>query len=226
MNDAARQKKERALWDRIAARYDERMRRQFANAYERSPQKVLEAVRPDQTVLEIGSGTGLITLAVAPHVRQITAVDLSPQMLAIAQAKAQQRGLTNIDFHVADGYALPFDDGAFDAVLLFNILHIVQNPGAILQEAHRLLKPGGRVFSATDCYGEPAPRSIRLILAGQKLMNWLGTIPFMHYYKKDELERLLERCSFVIEDSDVLQEVPVNYYLRARKKSLYYPMLF
>ncbi|RPI91590.1 MAG: class I SAM-dependent methyltransferase, partial [Chloroflexi bacterium] len=217
MNDAVRQKKERGIWDRIAACYDARMLRQFASAYERAPEKVLASVSQKQTLLDIGCGTGLITLRIAPHVEHITAIDLSPQMLAVARRKVEQQGITNVDFQVADGYSLPLDGRSFDAVLLFNILHIVQNPGSLLQEAHRLLKPNGCVFSATDCYAEPVPWAIRMVLNAQKLMKLTGSVPFMRYYKKEDLDRLFERSSFLVEDSDVLQAVPVNYYVRARK---------
>ncbi len=226
MDNATRQSKERGIWDRIATGYDARMLRQWASAYERAPEKILGVVKRNQTVLDIGCGTGLITLRIAPHVEHITAIDLSTKMIAVAQRKAEQQGISNVDFQVADGYALPLDGRSFDVVLLFNILHIVQNPSALLQEAHRLLKPNGCVLSATDCFAEPVPWAIRLVLHGQKLMKLNGSVPFLRYYHKDDLDRLFERSSFLVEDTGVLQAVPVNYYVRARKVSAYYPPVF
>ncbi|MCC7450810.1 MAG: methyltransferase domain-containing protein [Anaerolineae bacterium] len=217
MDDASRQQKESSMWNAQASGYDARMKSLFADAYSGSVRKAQSVVRPDQHVLEIGCGTGLITLSIAPGVQHVTAIDISPQMIAIAQDKARSQHITNVDFRVADGYALPFDDQAFDTVLVFNILHIVKEPTAVLREAHRLLKPGGLLVSATDCYAEPVPFKAWLLVSLQRLMHIVGSIPFLHYYHKADLNRLLEQSGFQIVETDVLQAVPVNYYVLARK---------
>jgi len=217
MDDATRQKKERGIWDKQAAGYDQRTLRIYEDAYALSIQKIRAVLAPEQQVLEIGCGTGIIALGIASDVAHVTGSDISPQMIAVAQDKAKRRAVSNVDFRVGDGYALPFDDAAFDVVLLFNTLHVVKAPETLLREAHRLLKPAGYLASATDCYAEPAPLKTRLLLLAQKLLKLLGIIPFMRYYKKEELRQLFERCGFTVKDTDVLHPAPVNYYLLARK---------
>ena len=69
-------------------------------------------------VLEIGCGTGIVTLGVASCVESIVATDISPQMIAVAKGKAEDRTVSNVEFHVIDGYALPYDDQGFDAHVL------------------------------------------------------------------------------------------------------------
>jgi ubiquinone/menaquinone biosynthesis C-methylase UbiE len=135
----------------------------------------------------------------------------------VEQAKRQKAAVSNVDFRVCDGYALPFDAESFEVVLLFNTLHVVKEPAALLREAHRLLKPGGRLVSATDCYAEPVPFLVRLMLSAQKLLKLVGFISFMWYYNKKDLQQLFEQNAFVIVESDVLHPAPVNYYLLARK---------
>ena len=79
------------------------------------------------------------------------------------------------------------------------------------------VKPSGHLLSATDCYAEPVPFPVRLRLGVQKLLNLIGVIPFMWYYRKEDLYRLLEQCSFVVVDTDSLYPAPVNYLVHARK---------
>jgi ubiquinone/menaquinone biosynthesis C-methylase UbiE len=93
----------------------------------------------------LGCGTGIISLGVAPCVESVVATDISPQMIAVAESKAQRMSISNVDFRVCDGYSLPYKSQAFDSILLFNVLHCVKEPSALLCEAHRLLKPSGRL---------------------------------------------------------------------------------
>ena len=217
MNNAARQEKERSLWDKQAHGYDKHSLKMYEKAYDLSLQKVRAVLSPHQRVLEIGCGTGIISLGIAPFVESVVATDISPQMIVVAESKAQGLSISNVDFCVYDGYALPYDDETFDVVLLFNVLHCVKEPTALLCEAHRLLKPSGHLASATDCYAEPVPLPVRLMLGLQKLLNRLGVIPFMWRYEKKDLRQLFEQCSFAVVETDVLHPAPVNYYLLAKK---------
>ncbi len=104
--------------------------------------------RPGMCVLDVASGTGAPSLqiarAVAPTGR-VTATDLSPEPLKIAAERARERGLTNIDFQVADVHQLPFPDASFDLVTSrLGVMFLSDLPRA-LAEMRRVLKPGGRV---------------------------------------------------------------------------------
>ena len=217
MDDVTRQEKERFLWDKQAHSYDRRNLKVYASAYELSIQRVRAVLSPEHEVLEIGCGTGIISLGVAPLVKSVVATDISPRMIAMAKSKAKSASITNVEFRVCDGYALPYDDQVFDAVLLFNVLHFVKEPTALLHEAHRLLKPSGHLISATDCYAEPVPLPMRIGLGIQRILNVIGVIPFMGYYKKEDVHQLLEQCAFASVETDVLHPAPVNYYVLARK---------
>lgn len=217
MDDATRQKKESSIWNKLATSYDNRVLKTYKDAYSLSIHKTCSILSPDQQVLEIGCGTGIISLGIAPFVQRVVATDISTKMISIAKGKAKVLGISNVDYCVCDGYSLPYESESFDVVLLFNTLHFVKEPTALLHEAHRLLKPSGYLVSATDCYAEPAPFPTRLRLGFQRLLNLLGIIPFVWYYKKKDIHRLLEQSSFDSIETDVLHLIPVNYYLLARK---------
>jgi len=217
VDETTRQNKERTIWDKQASKYDDHVLKMYKDAYDLSIEKVHSILSPDQQVLEIGCGSGIISLGIAPYAKQVVATDISPQMISVAQNKAENLSVSNVVFRVCDGYAIPYDDKSFDVVLLFNILHVVKEPAALLHEAYRLLKPGGCLVSATDCYAEPVPFLVRLMLSAQKLLKLVGVVSFLWYYRKEDLHQLFDQNSFMIEDSDVLHQAPVNYYLLARK---------
>ena len=219
MENAIRQKKERAVWERQAAGYDSRTLKIFRKAYDLSIQKVRSILTPEKSVLEIGCGTGIVTLGIAPYAGKIAAVDLSPQMIAQAKRKAEQASAANITFRVGDGYAVPYEDESFDAVLLFNTLHVVREPEALLREARRVLAPSGLLACAVDCYAEPVPFPIRLMLGLQKLLKRIGVISFLWDFRKEDVHRLFTSHGLAVVETDILHPAPVNYYLLARKEA-------
>ncbi len=220
MDELVWQRKERSIWGKQASGYDRRTLRIYEQAYERSIRKALSVISPDQCVLEIGCGTGILSLGIAPCAAKVVGTDISPEMVEIARRKAEQERLGNVEFRVGDGYSLPFEDGSFDTLLLFNTLHVVKEPEALLREAHRLLKPSGRLVSATDCYVEPVPLPTRLKLGTQRMLHRIGLIPFLWCWTKEGLQQLFARCSFEIAETDVLHAAPVNYYVLARRQEL------
>ena len=217
MNDEIRQRKESAIWRKLAAGYDGRTLETYREAYCLSIEKTLAVLQSGQRVLEIGCGTGIITLAIASQVGQVVATDLTPEMVAVAQGKAREKGIENIEFRVCDGYHLADADSSFDAVLLFNLLHVVEDPAALLSEAYRLLKPGGCLITATDCYAEPVPWRLRMTLIMQRLLKLTGIVPVMSFFHKQDLYDLIQKAGFTLGETADLHPAPPNHYVFAEK---------
>ena len=93
---------------------------------------------------DLGCGTGKLTDIVAPHVRQVIAVDGSPDMLQ--EARRRLRGRSNVDVRSGTLEALPVDDAQLDIALLALVLHHVPDPAAVLAECARVVRTGGRVL--------------------------------------------------------------------------------
>lgn len=98
---------------------------------------------PEWVVGDLGCGTGAFAEVVAPAVRRVEAVDREPQMLAAARERLGTH--ENVHFHSAELEALPLSDASLDAAFLVLVLHLVPDPGAVLAEAARVLRPGGRL---------------------------------------------------------------------------------
>lgn len=100
-------------------------------------------LEPGQRVLLVGAGTGL-DLEHIPHGTHIVATDLTPLM--VQQIKVRNRLLFHdLEARVMDGQKLDLDSQSFDSVILHLILAVIPDPVACLQEAERVLKPGGKV---------------------------------------------------------------------------------
>ena len=109
--------------------------------------KVLTGQRID-SLLDAGTGTGRMLELLSPHVKRAVGVDVSPEMLAIARDRLLRENLSHAQVRLADTYRLPFADAAFDAVLFHQVLHYLDDPGAAVAEAARVLRPGGRLVIA------------------------------------------------------------------------------
>jgi ubiquinone/menaquinone biosynthesis C-methylase UbiE len=96
-------------------------------------------------VLDMGCGAGHASFAVAPHVREVVAYDIAPQMLATVDAAARERGLSSVRTQQGAAEVLPFADASFDWVISRMSAHHWRDVPAALREVHRVLRPGGRV---------------------------------------------------------------------------------
>ena len=105
-------------------------------------------LRPDAFVLEIGGGRGVGTelLLTRFDSAKVTAIDLDPHMVRLARRRLAPFG-ERASVRVADATSLPFEDDSFDAVFDFGIIHHVPNWRAALDEVHRVLRPGGRLYA-------------------------------------------------------------------------------
>lgn len=154
------------FWDRIARKYAADPVADIAG-YEATLLRVLALLHPGQDVLEIGCGTGSTALRLAPFTRRLLATDVSQHMIDIAREKLAAQPMAHLGFAVADAEAQVFGQGIYDAVLAFNLLHLVDDLDQALAQAVRALRPGGLLITKTPCIAEMNP-----------LVPWLA-IPLM-----------------------------------------------
>jgi len=137
MQDATRERFGKTA-DRIAALQDARAAELEA--------KVVRFVAPggDERALDSGSGAGALAFALAPHVREVVAVDLVPELLEEGRKRGER--FPNVSFVEGDATKLPLEDGSFDLTGSLRTLHHIARPELAVAELARLTRPGGRVL--------------------------------------------------------------------------------
>ncbi len=136
-----RRGRSRKFFSGVARRWDSVREELFGSDSEMLP--LFGLLNPSATLGDLGAGTGHFAARVAPFVSRVIAVDASDEMLEAARDRLD--GTANVELRCGDLEDLPIDDGELDVAVLLLVLHYVVEPEAVLREARRTLKPGGRV---------------------------------------------------------------------------------
>jgi SAM-dependent methyltransferase len=165
-------------------------------------------IGPEDTVLDVACGPGLITCAVAGVAKHVTGIDITPAMIEQARKRQQAMGLTNMEWGIGDVTPLPLAGSSFSAVITRYSFHHFLEPQAVLAEMVRVCGPGGRVavvdvFMSTSEQAEAYDRMEKLRDPSHTRALLLGELTGMFhdaglaemktaFYKLEvELERLL-----------------------------------
>ena len=105
----------------------------------------MAGIGPEDEVLDVACGPGLVACPLAEVARHVTGLDLTPAMIEQAKEKQRSRGLTNVTWLVGDAVPLPFPDASFSVVVTRYSFHHFLDPKAMLAEMVRVCRPGGRV---------------------------------------------------------------------------------
>jgi SAM-dependent methyltransferase len=180
---------------------------------------------PEDTMLDVACGGGLVVCAFARVVRHATGIDLTPAMIERARALQAGQGLTNVTWQVGDVLPLPFPDGAFSIVTTRFAFHHFLDPAAVLAEMARVCAPGGRVLVAdSQASSDPAkaaefnrmeklrdPSHVRAMpldeLTGLFARVGLPAPRTTAYRLEGELESLLARSFPLPGDADRIREM-------------------
>jgi arsenite methyltransferase len=157
----------------------------------------LAQLREGETVLDLGSGGGIDVLLSAKRVGptgKAYGLDMTDEMLALARANQAKAGATNVEFLKGEIENIPLPAAAVDVIISNCVINLSADKGKVLQEAFRVLKPGGR-FAVSDvvCRGA-VPAAVR-----RSMELWVGCIAGA--LEEQEYRRLLTNAGFV--DVDV-----------------------
>lgn len=158
---------------------------------------------PGMQVLDLASGTGEPAITLATRVGSqghVTALDLSSELLEIADKRARSRGLTNFTTRQADAHSLPFPDNSFDlATSRFGIMFF-RDPELALRELRRVLRPGARACClAWGPFDQPYWQSMMGVVhrhVGGSLLDPGGPDPF-RFANPESLSAVLRGAGFI-----------------------------
>ena len=189
----------KSFWDRVAGLYD---LAEWTNrrAYAAAAARTAELVPAGARVLDCAAGTGAFSLAAAKRAGSVLCTDQSEAMLDRARRKAAKKGLNNIGFAGRDITALTDPDGAFDAVIAANVLHLLPQPELAVRELWRVTAPGGRLILPTFLQGKVGAAYGAMI----KIYQGVG-FHYEHAFTPETYREFLERlglCPVTVEVID------------------------
>ena len=206
--------KKEEYWSKFANTYDDDQRYIVGGAVQQAIMERLSGERDLGELIELGCGTGFYTKVLAVNASHIMATDLSDEMLAVA--RTQLKDLQNVTVAKADCEATAFPDGEFDSVFMANLIHVIENPSATLQEAYRVLKDGGLLLIVDfTAYGM---NRFEMIKMGMRALRKFGRPPsYSRSLSPGELRSLAESAGFKVEEVQLIGDRTKAIYLKGRK---------
>ncbi len=200
------------FWDKHAEKYAKHPIKDM-QSYNQTMDRTKAHLSTDDSVLEIGCGTGSTALLLAGSVEQITAYDTSAKMIDIANAKAKDQQALNVAFAKGTLFDDTLGEKSFNVVMAFNLLHLLEDMPSAIRRVNALLKPDGLFISKTVC------------MAGQSwvwpivlpIMQFLRLAPFVRFLTTDELEGSITNEGFEIIETGDYPASPPSRFIVAKK---------
>jgi ABC-2 type transport system ATP-binding protein len=207
-------KKEADYWGRFSDTYDDNIERIFGTGLRENLARVLENEHGLGNAVEFGCGTGYFTRTIAKNADHVTATDISPKMIGVARARLKDP--RNVTFLVEDSERTSLPSGSFDAALMANMLHTLDDPLKALEECYRVLKDGGTLL-IINYTGEGMGRVERTLLFFRFALKF-GLPPGGHWpITSDKLRSLLRSAGFRVERLELIEGKINALYARAKK---------
>ena len=199
------------FWDKAANKYAASPIKDIP-AYEDTLDRARHYLHADDHLLEVGCGTGTTALTLSKSVKRVMATDVSGKMLAIAESKRDDKGISNVSF-IQSEITKPLADAPFDAICAFSILHLVDDLPKALTHLRGQLKPGGHIISKTACLRDMS----RFIPAMVKVMKFFGKAPDVLLFDTAQLEDMFRRAGFEIVETGHFGKSKYVHFVVARR---------
>ena len=187
-----RQDKMRSFFDSVAGRLGKDY---VPGKSWKSMAEALLRLMPPMVIADLGAGEGTFALLLAQRAKKVIAVDTSANMIEVGREQARRHGVENVEYRLGDMEEVPVDSGAVDLVFFSQSLHHALHPERAVEEAARILAPGGRIVILD--LARHRFEQARELYADE----WLG-------FSETELESMLEKAAFTQIQTSIVHKDP------------------
>ena len=203
-----------AFWNRRSEVFDKQVLSVYENAYRKMVKRSAAFLKKEDRVFEIGCGTGVATIPLSKYVKEITATDISENMIQKAREKAKNQSKDNIIFRTGELTEMEVEPESYDVVAAYNVLLYMKNQEEVLKKIYEVLKPGGIFLSATDCLG----RNLSKDSVKKFWKSKLHLMPYVAFDTPISLIRKVQKNDFEVLEIVNLHKNPPNIFIAAKKK--------
>lgn len=203
-----------AFWNRRSEVFDKQVLSVYENAYRKTVKRSAAFLKKEDRVFEIGCGTGAATIPLSKYVKEITATDISKDMLQKAREKAEKLSKNNITFSMGELTEMEIEPESYDVVTAYNVLLYMKKQDEVLKKIYEILKPGGIFLSATDCLG----RNLSKDSVKKFWKSKLHLMPYVAFDTPISLMRKIQKNGFEVLEIVNLHKNPPNIFIAAKKK--------
>ncbi|HMK45483.1 MAG TPA: methyltransferase domain-containing protein [Methanocella sp.] len=199
------------FFDLLSGQFD-RQAGHFEESHTKTVEYTKKYLRTGDIILDYGCATGTVALEIADHVKEVHGIDISSRMITIAKRKAADVNTEKLNFTQSTIFDERLKRGSFDVILVFNILHFLDDIPEVMRRINELLKPGGFFISVTPCMG--GTKTSPLIF---QFLAKTGLLPPMKFFKASELEHMMTNENFCIVEIESLTPGSTNRFIVAKK---------
>ena len=188
------------FWDRASKNYDKGDK--IDETYLKMLEIMKKYLKETDTLMDFGCATGSISIDLSKNVNKVIGIDISSEMIKLAKEKAIEHNADNVYFAKSTIFDERHKDGTYDAIMAFNILHLLDDPNMAIQRINELLKDGGIFISNTACLADKG----RYISGMMTLITKLPFLPNVNNFRVSELMVMIEKNGFEILESMTFED--------------------
>ncbi|MEE4198051.1 MAG: class I SAM-dependent methyltransferase [Bacteroidales bacterium] len=199
------------FWDSFAGKYDKFILKYTKKTYARSLSLIRQELEKDSNVLEVGTGTGLVSFVITDRVKRIMVIDYEPEMINIANEKLKGSTYKNIEFKVNSATNIKQKDKTFNVVIASNIFHLIHESEKAMEEIIRLLVDDGKIILPTYCQDQDIKThfiSKMMSLTGFKVAN---------KWSLKQFRKFIEDSGLKIKKEEIIKDkIPLSFIVASK----------
>jgi len=204
----------RQFWDKNASRYDDSERKSEAVNKEILA-KTIKYLTADDMILDFGCATGNKANELSKKVKFIHGLDISPEMIKLANQKKEAINIPNISFSSGTIFNDDLIPGTFDTIVSYAVIHLLEDKEDVIGRIYNLLRPGGLFIALIPCFKDKKAFSKGLEIKIYLLMKKLGIFPLhLNMFASKDVENLLRGHHFkIIETEKMFDGISASFVI-------------